>query len=553
MSIVPGTSKVVLAVNSSTGSDRFSSYVGGDQTSKPFASIQSAIAALPLYSSFRRVIEIADSVSAYDGLNASGFQGSGEVILSFPASSPSLTGPTSGAAGSGSTTTTCNLPTGSMTNWASDSLRGLFVRTPSSDSDLPYIRPIKSKTDTSFTFDAIPGFTADIAFEILEVTTTTDQFESTGKSAVFMSNSSPVITLFFKPSSSGLDYGIFSSGNLDVQHQGAVLNADFNFESIHSDRDLSSIISNSYAENASPILIENCGTAEIENFVADSVIGSFTVENANSAFIQADISGCDSPAFTLRRCNSVVIGMNANDCSGSSAVLFDSCTSMTQQNDGLTGSGNSGYGAEFTNGGQYNVTGASITGDSGDFSIDGSTSGAQTWANLGTYKAMSRYGGGTLLLAGSTAAEMYILESLLIAGNNFDVSFAQEQHGGRNINYGYFHFATALVGGATADGLTAHAGGGQGSATPCGLGISVFTTVATNNDSAILNTGVIGGMMQVVSNLGVASIDVYPPSGGKIDSLSVNAPLTIGPGGGALFFTRDDGSGGKNFITGAAH
>lgn len=544
-----GTSKVTVAVNGTTGVNRTTHLTGGDYSGSPFLTIQSALDALPKSSAYRRIVNVASYGSAYAGYNLSGFTGGGDVVVSFANTAPSITGPATGAAGVGSTTSTINLPTGAGTNWASDTLRRYFVVVSSSDSDLPYIRPIKSKTNTSFTFDVIPGVASGTAFNIVKTATTLGAGSSTfggfNVAGVYSFNSSPVRTLFAAPVAS-LDYQFYSTGNALDEWHGLSITTASNYQSVYSTGDLYSEFNDSYA-SAGASLQQYGGTAELQNDVSDGGISNIT--GVNSAIVQLDSASVTAGIpLTVRRVNNVVVGFKGASNTAASAALFDSCTSLTLQNAGLTGTGNSQYGVEFANGGQYNVSGASITGTSGNFTIDGSTSSAQTWTNLSTYQAMSRYAGGTLLLAGSSAAEVYTIESFLIGGNNFDVSFAQEQHGGRNINYGFFHFATAIGNGSSADGLAAHIGGGQGSATVVGLGTSVFTTVASDHDSGVLNAGVIGGMLQVVSNFSSKILDLYPPVGGKINSGTTDNPYSIAAGKIGIFWTRDDASGGKDFM-----
>ena len=95
--------------------------------------------------------------------------------------------------------------------------------------------------------------------------------------------------------------------------------------------------------------------------------------------------------------------------------------------------------------------------------------------------------------------------------------------------------AVGLTGGSqaitlqsTADGLTAHATGGQGSATPITTKLARFSTVATLHDSSILPAAIAGSSL-TVRNDGVAGMDVYPQNNGDIiNALAVNTPLTCG-------------------------
>lgn len=540
-----GTSALTLSVDRATGVDRVTSYSGGDQSGFPFATLQSAINSMPTFSQYRRLITVTANGTAYAGYNMSGFGGSGDVVLSFASSAPTLTGPTGGAAGVGTTTTTCVIPTGSNPNWSSDTLRGYFIKVASSDSALPYIRPIKSKTNTTFTWDtAIPGFASGTAFTIVKAGTSLATGASTflgfNVGAVVTYNTSPVRTLFAAPATS-LDYGVYSTGNQLSEWHGAQLKNSANYQTFYSTGDLYSMLNDSYT-NAGNTIQQYGGTAELTNVVSDG--GYFLITGVNSALVTGDATSVTAGVpLTVKRCNNLLVGFNAPSNTASSAVAFDACTCVTLQGVGLTGGSNSAYGVEVSNGGQYNLTGATMTGASGNFTIDGSTSALQTWTNLASNQAISRYGGGTMLIGGSSTAEQICLDGFRIGGANFDVDVAQEQHGGRVINYGYFHTAA----GASFDGLTAHSGGGQGSATPCGLGLTVFTVCAGGGDSAILNAGVIGGMIQIVTNLGAANLSVYAPSGGKMNA-TLNGAATVGPGLTRFFITRDDSSSGKDFV-----
>jgi hypothetical protein len=108
--------------------------------------------------------------------------------------------------------------------------------------------------------------------------------------------------------------------------------------------------------------------------------------------------------------------------------------------------------------------------------------------------------------------------------------------GGKLVTYGLLYRPYTEV--------TAFAGGGQGSATAVGLGVTVVATCATNGDSVKLPANAfIGGLELEVWNLGAASCDVFPPVGGKINALSANAALSIAAGAKAVFRSRDANSG----------
>lgn len=87
-----------------------------------------------------------------------------------------------------------------------------------------------------------------------------------------------------------------------------------------------------------------------------------------------------------------------------------------------------------------------------------------------------------------------------------------------------------------ADALTAHAGGGQGSATAITTTIARFNTVATAADSAVLPAAAAGLNITVINN-GANTMAVFPATGDAINSLAANTSFSVAPGGVAEFFS----------------
>lgn len=80
---------------------------------------------------------------------------------------------------------------------------------------------------------------------------------------------------------------------------------------------------------------------------------------------------------------------------------------------------------------------------------------------------------------------------------------------------------------SAADGLVAHAGGGQGAALPITTQMARFITVATAADSAILPVSV-PGMSYTVSNAAAAnSMNVFPATGEQINIIAVNGAFAV--------------------------
>lgn len=84
-------------------------------------------------------------------------------------------------------------------------------------------------------------------------------------------------------------------------------------------------------------------------------------------------------------------------------------------------------------------------------------------------------------------------------------------------------------GGSVVTGITAFAGGGQGSATQLSYGYNEITTVATALDSVKLPAGVVGASVTILND-GANTANVYPATGGTINDGAANSPVTIAPG-----------------------
>lgn len=83
-------------------------------------------------------------------------------------------------------------------------------------------------------------------------------------------------------------------------------------------------------------------------------------------------------------------------------------------------------------------------------------------------------------------------------------------------------------------GSVSAAGTTQGTATELTAADSEVTTVAAGA-GVILNASLSAGDQQTVFNAGANAVKVYPPSGFKINSLSVNTPMLLATSTGCMF------------------
>lgn len=116
---------------------------------------------------------------------------------------------------------------------------------------------------------------------------------------------------------------------------------------------------------------------------------------------------------------------------------------------------------------------------------------------------------------------------------------------------------------SSATGITAFAGGGQGSATALTKDVNRVTTVAASNDSVKLPAAVAGRKV-VVINDGASTMAIFPASGESIDALAANASVVLASAKNSTFVcaatgvwkqaggsssASSSGSGGINYIS----
>lgn len=86
------------------------------------------------------------------------------------------------------------------------------------------------------------------------------------------------------------------------------------------------------------------------------------------------------------------------------------------------------------------------------------------------------------------------------------------------------------------NGLTAHAGGGQGSATALTKQINRVTTVATGGDSVILPAATAGKVVTVINAAAANAMNVFPASGEAINALSADTALSVAANKAVTFY-----------------
>lgn len=96
-----------------------------------------------------------------------------------------------------------------------------------------------------------------------------------------------------------------------------------------------------------------------------------------------------------------------------------------------------------------------------------------------------------------------------------------------NANGSVPKFTTGRPRYSVAAGLTAHAGGGQGSALALTARVNQVTTVATAADSVVLPAAVAGEEIIVINAAAANAMNVFPATGDAINALAANTALSV--------------------------
>lgn len=150
--------------------------------------------------------------------------------------------------------------------------------------------------------------------------------------------------------------------------------------------------------------------------------------------------------------------------------------------------------------------------------------------------AMQVYGTGTDTINDNASASGV---SQMAGSEVIYVCYGQGKWYANGLGTGY---AGSLETQSTANALTAHAGGGQGSATPITTMLAVFTTVGSAGDSAVLPAGVPGMVISVANNAATNSMNVFPATGEHINALSANTALAVAAGTITIFYCSAAGT-----------
>lgn len=391
------TSAAILRVAASGGNDndatRPSRIVGGDWTSKPFATVQAAIDALLKDTGgfYHRVN--CDAGTFAVGTTVQGFTGGGTVdLVGDFVNSTLTTGLNTGTAGSGTTTTAVKKPTGAA-DWTVDNLRGkIFLPTGGGgyyadtqaniiQNSGPCMRVIKSNTADTITIDALNGVNSTTTFRIVDVATLLGQAAASygplTYSVGLFGNTARVWLRNLKNNAGSVFYGFFGQGNRLLEFYGLdVATTAFSGMGIYDTDNISCRSIWAHGGSASHMDVFNGGRGQFTNLVLDN--SRLQMDHFRRAVATVSARSCTGTAVRMRYNSFVALDLDANSCTVTPLVL--TANARFQPNGaGFTGSnGSAAYGILIDGGGYYTLTGASLSG-AANLSLDGA---AVTWSDL---------------------------------------------------------------------------------------------------------------------------------------------------------------------------
>ncbi len=289
-----------------------------------------------------------------------------EINGSWSAATPS-TGPTSGTAQAGTSTTQLVKSSGT-TAWTTNNLRGMYLRV-TSGAATGSVRPIRSNAAHTANVHAIPGLAAGDTWELVRPGTT-------------------ITTLTVKRCAAGVKVSgcviqtLVSEDNLDVWLNGCDVNG-----SSTRDRRLRA----HSCVNTGQLDVRNANECEVLNGLGGDV--GWQVLQTNEATFEVDVDDASATPVYIESCQLVRVGVKSANNTGD-GLECRGCQRVEPYGEGISGSGNSGYGVRVGGGGYYVMDGATATGTAGDFIVEALS---DTWANLATYESYSSKGAALVL------------------------------------------------------------------------------------------------------------------------------------------------------------
>jgi len=444
------------------------------------------------------VIELDSGTTA--ALDLTGYLGTGSITVRGAwADVSATTGERSGTCGSGTNTTSVVKPTGGA-NWTVDDFNGKWLKLVSSDGATTHYRVVLDTTTTAITIRAASGVDETWTFSVVEP----------GSTITAVTGADSSLPIVFENVYFGL---------LDLDRMGKVTVKRCGFDTTQAagTLDLDDVrafnMEDCYFGSNGTAILTDVTQTDIDRSVVD---GAVTLSNCQNVAADFYSDGASGTPLTIEYARRVRLAYQCSSA-GATALVLKGIDNFAPEGTGVTGTSNTGYGIQFSDGGWYDITGVTLTGSTNDIEIEGTAYAYSALGRVDTNGTFVTTGSGTTFCPDTTRWTGVL---------TYDTQLNQS---GRHLTYGYFHYAFT-------NSLTAYAGGGQGSATALGVGYNRVTTVATANDSVILpSNAVVGGALVTVKNAGAESLDIFPQSGGSINALGANTAYALASGAVARF------------------
>ncbi len=506
----------------------------GDFSAEPFDTLDAALLSIPRATT-RAIVQL--EAGTFKGGTIEGYSlGTIDIVGTW--ATPTLaSGATSGTAGAGSGTTVLNKPTAAA-NWTASDLVGKLVRITSgagysgSDAFTENVLRIKSNTTTQAVLESsMSGLSASSVFEIVEEGTVLDLLaDDTFLNATYILaaiNTTADVRLRrirIDNTAASATYGFVTAQTQRVD----VVNCGFTdtyFVPSYSTslRILSTHFVDSYfyayGQNVIAIngIVAEDSSLQIERFI------SLTASNV---WIDGDIGY--TSAVSIKHGNTAILGGDISNCTTATPIILDNVHEFSVSGSLAGTNAAQTYAIGISGGGQWNLAGATIAGNTAASVVRLESEQNLSWAQI-SGNGCHAYKGN--FLNWGSGAQVNLGDVHVYSGQIYSYAWVRP------------------LGNAYKE-VTAFAGGGQASATAIGYVATLIATCISDDDSIrFLGSGdgfaITGGLRGTIRNATAKRAMLYPYSGGIIvvagTSQGTNNPVEIPPGGSVEWMTDSSG------------
>lgn len=413
------------------------------------------------------------------------------------------TGLNSFTAGTGTSATSVAKQTGSA-DYTATNLVGKWLKRVSGGGYVAggdNLRPILSNLTTTIAINEMTGLDNTSVCQIVDLATATDYISASDLIALRVASCLGPVEIV------GLDFsathtldGLMELRDcVDVRVMGCKLAQNLANPSLSATRVQRLRVEHCRLTASADIEITRCPHVEVTGCV-NSAGGVIAIEDCTFVDV-LKLSASSAPSRVLSVINSGVVNVEAACSSGGASPLyFKGNERMTAVGGLLTGSGNTGYGAEFESSGHYVITGSTITGTTNAVLFNSTASGYGGGDYLGiNYGAMAT---ATMsLVAQTTVTKVAIFNNVLFDGS-IDKSAREIAYGVNNPSNATIAAAGTVVGDATQ--IVQQT-------------FIVVSSCASGAGVKLHNVSVLPGVVVEIYNGAANACIVYPSNGGTIN------------------------------------